>query len=250
MNLRGQHGYAMVALLVSLSVMSILMTAVMPTWSQIARREKETELVFRGQQYARAIGQFQRKSGPGVLPPSIDVLVDQHYLRRKYTDPITGGDFNLLSALTQTQPAATGGGTANAQRPPSQPGGVGAVGIPTSASGRGNTGGIMGVASKSTATSLRIYNGRTHYNEWQFVYVAQTMRPGETTQGGSSQRGGQPGTGLGPQPQSPNGGRGQGQGPNTAGRGGRAGSAPPVAQPPAGRGGGPSPFSTSPRPRL
>ena len=30
-------------------------------------------------------------------------------------------------------------------------------------------GGVMGVASKSKDTSIRIYNGRTHYNEWQFV---------------------------------------------------------------------------------
>ena len=248
MNLRGQHGYAMVALLVSLSVMSILMTAAMPTWSQIARREKEAELVFRGQQYARAIGLFQRKSGPGVLPPSIDVLVDQHYLRRKYTDPITGDNFNLLSALT----AVPGGDSANAQRPSSQPGLVGAVGIPTSASGRGNAGGIMGVASKSTATSLRIYNGRTHYNEWQFVYVAQTTRPGETAPGasGSSQRGGAPGSGFGQQPQPAGGGRGPAQGGNNPGRGGAGGSGSSQGQPPAGRGGGPAPFSTGPRPRL
>ena len=37
----------------------------------------------------------------------------------------------------------------------------------------------MGVASKSKDVSIRIYNGRTHYNEWQFVYVAQTTAPGQ-----------------------------------------------------------------------
>ena len=81
----------MVALLVALSIMAVLMTVAMPTWRQAAQREKEAELIFRGQQYARAIGLFQKKAGPGVLPPSIDALVDGHYLRKKYTDPITSG---------------------------------------------------------------------------------------------------------------------------------------------------------------
>src|SRR5262245_35841274 len=111
MKLRGQHGYAMVALLVAMSIMAIMMTVALPTWHQLTQREKEAELVFRGQQYARAIGLFQKKAGPGVLPPNIDALVDGHYLRKKYKDPITGGDFDVLQAGA---PATTpGASTAN-----------------------------------------------------------------------------------------------------------------------------------------
>ena len=73
----------MAALLIALSVMAVLMSAVMPTWKHAARREKEAELVFRGEQYARAIGLFQRRAGPGVLPPDIDSLVKQRFLRKK-----------------------------------------------------------------------------------------------------------------------------------------------------------------------
>src|SRR5215813_9884337 len=112
MHLRGQHGYAMVALIVAMSIMAIAMTVAMPTWRQMAQREKEAELIFRGQQYARAIGLFQKKSGPGVLPPNIDALVDGHYLRRKYKDPITGGDFDVLQA-GGTAAATPGASTAN-----------------------------------------------------------------------------------------------------------------------------------------
>src|SRR3989304_8768077 len=56
MHLRGQseRGYAMAALLVSMAVMAIVMTAAMPVWRQITQREKEEELIFRGKQYARA----------------------------------------------------------------------------------------------------------------------------------------------------------------------------------------------------
>ncbi len=41
----------------------------------MATREKEAELIFRGNQYARAIGLFQRKFA-NTSPPTIDVLVD------------------------------------------------------------------------------------------------------------------------------------------------------------------------------
>src|SRR5260370_20260106 len=115
MQLRGQHGYAMVALIVAMSIMAIMMTVAMPTWRQMAEREKEAELIFRGRQYARAIGLFQKKSGPGVLPPNIDALVDGHYLRKKYKDPITGGDFDVLQAGAAT--AIPGANTANPTAP-------------------------------------------------------------------------------------------------------------------------------------
>jgi len=45
---RREEGYAMAALLVGLSVMAVLMTVAMPVWKQLAQREKEEELVFRG----------------------------------------------------------------------------------------------------------------------------------------------------------------------------------------------------------
>ena len=227
----------MVALIVGMSIMAVLMTAVMPAWKQAAQREREAELIFRGQQYARAIGLFQRRAGPGVLPPNIDVLVDGHYLRKKYKDPITGEDFDLLTATQATTPGGTpppagrqgAGQTGSVARVATAPGAVtGGAPAPT---GRG---GIVGVASKSKAQSIRIYNGRTHYNEWQFVYVAQTQAPGQGGGRGQPQRAGpgQNGTafpgGIGG---GRNGGRGRGdQTPPPFGRG-------DGQQPPAGRGG-------------
>jgi type II secretory pathway pseudopilin PulG len=200
-------GYAMAALLVGLSIMAVMMTVAMPVWKQMAQREKEAELVFRGQQYARAVGLFQRKNGPGTLPPSIDVLIEQRFLRRKYKDPITNDDFQPLlagqavfggqqpagtpstaaargvgSSTTQPLPSGVGSGRANVA---SATGGVG--GTP----GRGASGGIMGVASKSTEQSIRLYQGRNHYNEWAFLYVAQVQAPGAAGAGGVPGAGGQ-----------------------------------------------------------
>src|SRR4051794_7522374 len=190
MRFRGQHGYAMAALLVALGVMAILATAAMPVWHQMTQREKEAELVFRGNQYVRAIRLFTAKAGPGVLPPNLDVLIQQRYLRKKYKDPVTGQDFELLSPVQATSPtSATPGGPTGAGAAPSagragtaQPqssAASGALLAPQSAGGRGGaTGGIMGVASKSKASSIRLYNGRNHYNEWQFLYVAQVQQAG------------------------------------------------------------------------
>src|SRR4051794_17214919 len=87
-----EQGYAMAALLVAMSIMAIMMTVVMPVWKQATQREKEEELVFRGMQYVHAIGLFQRKYA-NAYPPNVDVLVEQHFLRKKFKDPITNDDF-------------------------------------------------------------------------------------------------------------------------------------------------------------
>ena len=101
MGLRGQErpcerGYAMAALLVTMAVMAVLMSAALPVWRHEAQREKETELVWRGLQYVRAIRLFQAKTGG--LPPNIDVLLQGRFLRKKYKDPITNDDFQVLNA--------------------------------------------------------------------------------------------------------------------------------------------------------
>ena len=233
MKLRGQQGYAMAVLLVAMSVAAVLMTAVMPTWKQMTRREKEAELIFRGEQYVRAIGLFQKRAGPGVLPPNLDVLVDQRFLRKKFKDPITNKDFDLLTPTT----AAGRGGGAPGQPTTGAPGqqaqqgrgglSAGAVIAPQGATaGRGATG-IMGVASKSKDSSIRVYNGRTHYNEWQFVYVVQTQAPGAAGPGGA-QRGGPGGQGQPPGIGGRDGGRGGqgGRGSITSPFGGGSGSSP------------------------
>jgi type II secretory pathway pseudopilin PulG len=168
----GERGYAMAALLVALAVMAILMSVAMPVWRQQARREKEAELVFRGEQYARAIALYNFKNnqigGRGFsLPPSIDVLVQGRYLRKKYKDPMTkDGEFALLTA-GQTNPTQ-GGAT-----PPG-----GRAGGPAPSANTGTViGGISGVRSKSEENSLRSYRGQTRYDQWVFTFN-NVQRPG------------------------------------------------------------------------
>jgi type II secretory pathway pseudopilin PulG len=92
-----QRGYAMAALLVGIGVMMLLMTVAMPVWRTQAQREKEAELVFRGEQIARGINLYTRKMGGGNFPPNIDVLVQGRFLRKKYKDPMTeSGEWDLI----------------------------------------------------------------------------------------------------------------------------------------------------------
>jgi type II secretory pathway pseudopilin PulG len=153
----GNRGYAMAALLVGMSVMAVLMTALLPVWTHMATREKEEELVFRGKQYARAIGLFQRKFA-NTPAPSIDLLVEQRFLRKKYKDPITNDDFQPIYANQQLQ---QGPGTSTVSQRPGQQASA-TISTPaqqTLQSGFGSTGagaqgGIIGVTSKSKETSL------------------------------------------------------------------------------------------------
>src|SRR5215831_19206582 len=218
MKLRGQGkpqptptGYAMAALLIAMSVMAIVLTVAMPVWKQLTQREKEEELIFRGMQYAHAIGMFQKKYG-NAYPPSFDVLVTEKFLRKKFKDPITNDDFapilvgqnnqggvqvgsaggSATPGGTPTRGAGPGGVTGPAPTSPTSPasptgGRTSGPGVPTGPGGPGGGtagGGIMGVTSKSKDKSIRIYNGRTHYNEWQFVYVQQVQAPGAPGAGG------------------------------------------------------------------
>ena len=246
----GNRGYAMAAVLVSVAVLSILMTALLPVWRQQMQREKEAELAFRGEQYARAIDLYQRSNG-GQNPPSLEALVSGRFIRKKYKDPMSEDGEFLPLAAGANQPTAPGG-----------PGGPGRGGTPQRGSGpqasgpqRGGGpspglggsqpggvqggGGIITVVSKNKDSSIRVYNGATHYNEWRFVY----NRPGRQGGPGGPGRGGpgggpmsdRPGTGPpgrgGPPPFGP--GRGGGPG---RGRGDGRGGGPGRGMNPGGRG--------------
>jgi type II secretory pathway pseudopilin PulG len=177
----------MVALLVGLSVMAVLMGMMLPVWTHMAQREKEEELIFRGQQYARAIGLFQRKFA-NTAPPTIDLLVEQRFLRKKYKDPITNDDFQPLYANQSPQAVGTPSGSTR----PGEAATTDRAVAPAvqGRSGPGTPGGIIGVTSKSKESSIKIYNGRSKYNEWAFVYVQTAQRPA----GSGTQAPGQPGT--------------------------------------------------------
>lgn len=222
---RSQRGYAMAALLVAMSVMAVALTAALPVFQTVARREREAELVFRGEQYARAIGMFQRKYA-NALPPDVDALLNERFLRKRYLDPMTGEDFKLLG------PGSPELAEAMASPPTTDVSGragtSGAFGRGTPAgAGRGRgapftqfesrdaavaAGGILAVTSASTNESFRQYNGKGRYNEWVFMALQASVAAGAP--GGAAAPGaalpGDRGRGAGRLGGTPFGGRGRG----------------------------------------
>lgn len=170
--LRAQSsGFTYTALLVAIVILGISMAAAGKYWSYVLQREKEEELLFRGEQYRLAIESYCKALCPpppapcipGVYPQKIDDLaVDERFqsqakrrhIRQLYKDPITGGDFEVFRDLT-----------------------------------KGNR--ITGVYSKSDREPLRktgfpdtspIYSdfeNKMQYSEWKFIFVPQV--PGAVT---------------------------------------------------------------------
>jgi type II secretory pathway pseudopilin PulG len=200
---RGDEGYAMAALLVGIAIMAVVMTMAVPTWKTFTKREKEAELVWRATQYVRAIALFQRKYA-NAYPPNLDILLNERFLRKKYKDPFTkDGEFQLIYAADQQQrPGLPPGNPPPGGTNPSSP-------LDQRTQGpAGARGGIIGVVSKSSETGLRLFNGRSKYNEWTFTpqTVMGTRAPGA----GGNVPGGLPGSnrpgGIGPGNVRPGGG--------------------------------------------
>ena len=182
----GQRGFAMAALLVGLAVMSLLLSMALPVWHHAARREREAELIFRGEQYSRAIMLYQRQT-PGAYPPDVETLVEGRFLRRAYRDPMTAdGEFRLVlqSELATISGADDPGGAADdpsgesdsgLRRPQDareRPGfmrGIQPFGDRTGNAPGGVDGNVVGVVSRSERTSIALYNGKSKYSEWVFV---------------------------------------------------------------------------------
>ena len=245
MGLRGQdgeRGYAMAALLVMLAIMAILMSVAMPVWRQEARREKEAELIFRGEQIARAIALFRTKNN-NAMPASLDVLVTGRFLRKKFVEPMAkDGEWRLLTAASGSPNPGQPPGSPNPGQPPGNPNpGQPQRGFPPPSQqpqpgGQSQVaGGIMGVSSKSTETSLRLYQGANRYDQWQFRFTDVARgRGGVPGANDPAGRGNNPGRGNTNQP---------GRGGNPAvgpGRGGDGGfRVPPFGSPGGSRGGAP-----------
>jgi type II secretory pathway pseudopilin PulG len=82
-------GYAFVVLIIAMTVMLIGLATALPSVYHESQREKEEELVFRGNEYARAIYLFQIQFKR--FPKSVDELIRTNnirFLRHAYKDPM------------------------------------------------------------------------------------------------------------------------------------------------------------------
>ncbi|HEY6349007.1 MAG TPA: hypothetical protein VI636_06315 [Candidatus Angelobacter sp.] len=91
--MRSQAGYILLSIMLLITLMLLTLSIELPRISQQIKREKEEELIHRGNEYKSAIRKFFRKFGR--YPLSIDQLENTNnmrFLRKRYKDPFTGKD--------------------------------------------------------------------------------------------------------------------------------------------------------------
>lgn len=197
----GQQGYLLLVIMIMVTILAFALLSTAPSIVAQIKRDREEELVHRGAQYARAIKRYYKKFGR--YPVSLEQLEKANnvrFLRKRYKDPITGKDFRLLHfgevKLTPKNPgSATGpgvaaGGRSGSDSSESQRAGQSTFGSsPQPSSGMfGSSGGlagqtfgggpIIGVTSTSEKRSLKAFNDKDHYNEWEFIYDPTMDRGG------------------------------------------------------------------------
>jgi type II secretory pathway pseudopilin PulG len=176
---RAAQGYTLVAVVIGMLILSIVIAAVGPALGNIGKRDREQELLFRGKQYARAIGLFQRRYGR--YPNTLKELYENNprTIRQLWKDPMCNcSDWYLL--IWNTPDALPQGGGAPAPRQPGgptptptpAPGPFGAPGQPQVA------GPIVGVRSKVHKEALQEWRGRRYYDEWRFIVGDADREPG------------------------------------------------------------------------
>ena len=154
---RNVGGFSYAVLLIAIVVIALAAEVAVQTTATVMKREREAELLYRGDQYRRAIKSYY-ESGVGIkrYPPALeDLLTDprstgRYHIRRLYPDPMdrTGkGEWKLI---------------------------------------RATDGGIKGVASSSEDKPLKQANfppgmesltGAGTYATWVFEYVPRSGRP-------------------------------------------------------------------------
>jgi type II secretory pathway pseudopilin PulG len=146
---RSQRGFTYLTVLFIVAILLGGLAMVGEMWETAAKREKETQLLFVGNQYRRAIARFYEGTPGGVkrYPRTLEELLKdprqpgtQRFLRRLYPDPFDAAEWGIVKAPD---------------------------------------GGIAGVYSLSEEKPLKIahfklrdagFDGMQRYADWKFVY--------------------------------------------------------------------------------
>ncbi|HEX4064374.1 MAG TPA: type II secretion system protein, partial [Acidobacteriaceae bacterium] len=88
-----ESGYVLLAVIFLMVALLIALAIAAPKMAMSIQRDKEMETIHRGEQYRRALQLYYRQYGN--YPTSIDQLLNTNnvrFLRKRYTDPMTGKD--------------------------------------------------------------------------------------------------------------------------------------------------------------
>lgn len=145
-----ERGYALLILMMLVTILLISLTVALPNIYTAGQREREEELIFRGNEYARAILLFHRQFNR--YPVSVEELLKRtngyRFLRHAYPDPMTrngkwrfihaDANGSILDSKTQAHARPGAGTAAEAGGAPfslGQPGETGQAPAPGGAAG-------------------------------------------------------------------------------------------------------------------
>jgi len=155
-----RKGYALIILMIAISVLSIGLLVAIPVWQTQIQREKEEELIFRGKQYVEAIRKYQIKY-PGSFPKNLDELLEEKCLRQLFKDPMTEHEEWNIILLYRGRIRARRKKFKSPQK---------ILVAPLKALSSIDNPIIIGVVSSSTKKSIKIYLNQETYDKWLFFY--------------------------------------------------------------------------------
>jgi type II secretory pathway pseudopilin PulG len=200
---QNEGGYTLVALLALMTILALFAAAAAPSLQQQARREREKEAIFRGEQVAEAIRLYYLyKASKGVtgelgLPSSIDDLREGLSVGTKKVQILRGSaardplsesgewqmvrprsneliDFlrSVMSFARNIKPDTHGQELQQLERdmvPPVLPNSSSTPPSSSSSNSGNSSGPFIGVSSQSKTNSVLLYYGIDHHDGWIFT---------------------------------------------------------------------------------
>lgn len=193
--LRSEEGFTLAALLVIMTIISIIVAYTVPTqWSLVMKRERDRQTIFYMKQYARAILTWQQKHN-NTVPTSLEQLQEARKPRvirgGKWPCPLTGNEEDWILVPPQALVPANAPGVQQGalpfpdkkqqeeqrrqqQQQQQQPGQIATMKLNKDLSPADYKGPFVAVRPKAEGKSFIALNGVEDYSEW--VYTVDDLR--------------------------------------------------------------------------
>ena len=148
----GKNGYALITAIIAINIFAVFSLMAASMWQREIGRENEKELIFRGNQYVKAIENY-RKKYPNTFPKDIDLLVKEKFIRKMYKDPVNEtGEWNYVMKSRNVRNKTF-------------------LIIPLEFLSKYiKSYDLIGVSSGSVDESYMEYRGKNRYDEWAFYF--------------------------------------------------------------------------------
>jgi len=163
------RGYTLSVLLIMMVALGVFMQKAHLWAPTQLNREREAELIYRGEHLARGIAMYRQRTGRFPTSLSEVEALRPRVIRQIYKDPMTEkGDWSFI------------------------------YNVPTAPSGNNEGLPIVGVRSMSNNDSVKLYRNKSLHSEWEFsaldpLIAPQPNQPPANTRRGSQNPSGQSG---------------------------------------------------------